>query len=178
MRMWSWMGAAFLLLLLQTTSLGYFRGNLFLDLPLLFIYGMGLFYGPVQGLLWGLSLGMLQDAAAPDWFGFYLATRGLTGYGIGRVKEMIFKNRYFYHILIIGGLSLGLRLLYGLSLFWLSGDLSSSMAAYGRETVRYCLGNMALTAPVLWGMERLRRWVAEEDVTYPAEKHRKKKPTR
>ena len=175
MRMWSWVGAAFILLILQTTSLGYFRGNLYFDLPLLFIYGIGLFYGPAGGLLCGLALGLLQDTAAPDFFGFYLCTRGLTGYGFGRIKEMIFKNNYLYHILIIGCLSLLLRLLCGLSLLWLSGDWASAFAAYGRETAGYCLGNMLLAAPVFWCMERLRRWVAEEDVTYPAEKHRKKK---
>lgn len=98
MRMWSWVGAAFILLILQTTSLGYFRGNLYFDLPLLFIYGIGLFYGPAGGVLCGLTLGLLQDTAAPDFFGFYLCTRGLTGYGFGRIKEMIFKNNYLYHI--------------------------------------------------------------------------------
>ena len=170
MRMWSWVGAAFILLILQTTSLGYFRGNLYFDLPLLFIYGIGLFYGPAGGVLCGLTLGLLQDTAAPDFFGFYLCTRGLTGYGFGRIKEMIFKNNYLYHILIIGCLSLLLRLLYGLS------PVSyTHLRAYGRETAGYCLGNMLLAAPVFWCMERLRRWVAEEDVTYPAEKHRKKK---
>ena len=45
MRMWSWIAAAFVILVLQTTSLGFFGGNLFFDLPLLFIYSIGLFYG-------------------------------------------------------------------------------------------------------------------------------------
>lgn len=54
MRMWSWIAAAFVILVLQTTSLGFFGGNLFFDLPLLFIYSIGLFYGARAGLLLSL----------------------------------------------------------------------------------------------------------------------------
>ncbi len=114
MRMWSWIAAAFVILVLQTTSLGFFGGNLFFDLPLLFIYSIGLFYGARAGLLCGLAFGLLQDISSPGVFGFCLLTRGLTGYGIGCIKEMIFKNNYGYHVLIIGGLSLLLRVLYAI----------------------------------------------------------------
>ena len=58
MRMWSWIAAAFVILVLQTTSLGFFGGNLFFDLPLLFIYSIGLFYGARAGLLCGLAFGL------------------------------------------------------------------------------------------------------------------------
>ena len=106
MRMWSWVAAAFIVLVLQTTSLGCFGGNLFFDLPLLFIYSVGLFYGARTGLFCGLVFGLLQDISSPAVFGFYLLTRGLVGYGIGSIKEMIFKNNYGYHVLILGCLSL------------------------------------------------------------------------
>ena len=78
MRMWSWIAAAFVILVLQTTSLGFFGGNLFFDLPLLFIYSIGLFYGARAGLLCGLAFGLLQDISSPGVFGFCLLTRGLS----------------------------------------------------------------------------------------------------
>ena len=91
MKMWSWIAAAFVVLVLQTTSLGCFGGNLFFDLPLLFIYSVGLFYGARAGLVCGLAFGLLLDVSSPA-FGFYMLTRGLVGYGIGSIKEMIFKT--------------------------------------------------------------------------------------
>ena len=99
MKMWSWIAAAFVVLVLQTTSLGCFGGNLFFDLPLLFIYSVGLFYGARAGLVCGLVFGLLQDVSSPAVFGFYMLTRGLVGYGTGSIKEMIFKNNYGYHVL-------------------------------------------------------------------------------
>ena len=146
MRMWSWIAAAFVILVLQTTSLGFFGGNLFFDLPLLFIYSIGLFYGARAGLLCGLAFGLLQDISSPVVFGFCLLTRGLTGYGIGCIKEMIFKNNYGYHVLIIGGLSLLLRVLYAIPFLWLNA--------------------MLLILPVARILLALYHWVAEEDVTY------------
>ena len=166
MRMWSWVAAAFVVLVLQTTSLGCFGGNLFFDLPLLFIYSIGLFYGARAGLLCGLAFGLLQDAASPAVFGFYLLTRGLTGYGIGSIKEMIFKNNYGYHVLIIGGLSLLLRLLYSVPVFWLGGFGMTALAGYLQDSLLYCLDNMLLTLPVTRILLALYRWVAEEDLTY------------
>lgn len=158
MRKWAWPGAAFALLILQTTTLGSFRGDLHIDLPLLFIYCFGLFYGAVPGAVCGVLFGLLEDLASPGLFGFYLATRGLTGYGIGRIKEMIFQNNYGYHVLIVGGLSLTLRLLYGLPAALLGGDGAAALRAYGEDTLLYCLGNMLLILPVLWALAALRRW--------------------
>ena len=37
MRMWSWLVTAFVILILQTTSIGLFRGSLFFDLSLIHI---------------------------------------------------------------------------------------------------------------------------------------------
>ena len=156
MRMWSWIAAAFVILVLQTTSLGFFGGNLFFDLPLLFIYSIGLFYGARAGLLCGLAFGLLQDISSPGVFGFCLLTRGLTGYGIGCIKEMIFKNNYGYHVLIIGGLSLLLRVLYAIPFLWLN--------AFG--TTALFLYLLLLILPVARILLALYHWVAEEDVTY------------
>ena len=166
MRMWSWVAAAFVVLVLQTTSLGCFGGNLFFDLPLLFIYSIGLFYGARAGLLCGFAFGLLQDISSPAVFGFYLLTRGLTGYGVGSIKEMVFKNNYGYHVLIIGGLSLLLRLLYTVPMLWLSGSGETALFPYLQDTLQYCLGNMLLILPVFRLLLALYRWVAEDEVTY------------
>jgi len=166
MRMWSWIAAAFVILVLQTTSLGFFGGNLFFDLPLLFIYSIGLFYGARAGLLCGLAFGLLQDISSPGVFGFCLLTRGLTGYGIGCIKEMIFKNNYGYHVLIIGGLSLLLRVLYAIPFLWLNTFGTTALFLYVQDSLWYCLGNMLLILPVSRILLALYHWVAEEDVTY------------
>ena len=120
MRMWSWLGTAFVVVLLQTTSIGFFRGSLYFDLPLIFIYALALFYGPRVGLMAGVAFGLLQDLSSPSVFGFCILTRGAAGYLVGRVKEMIFKNNGAYHVLLIGSLSLGLRLLYAVPVLALS----------------------------------------------------------
>ncbi len=167
MRMWSWIAAAFVILVLQTTSLGFFGGNLFFDLPLLFIYSIGLFYGARAGLLCGLAFGLLQDISSPEVFGFCLLTRGLIGYGIGCIKEMIFKNNYGYHVLIIGGLSLLLRVLYAIPFLWLNAFGTTALVLlYFQDSLWYCLGNMLLILPVSRILLALYHWVAEEDVTY------------
>ena len=166
MRIWSWVAAAFVVLVLQTTSLGCFGGNLFFDLPLLFIYSTGLFYGARAGLLCGVAFGLLQDISSSALFGFYLLTRGLTGYGIGSIKEMIFKNNYGYHVLITGGLSLLLRALYAIPVLWLGGFRETVLSLYLQDTLLYCLGNMLLILPVIRILLALYRWVAEDDVTY------------
>ncbi|MBR4909517.1 MAG: rod shape-determining protein MreD [Acidaminococcaceae bacterium] len=166
MRMWSWVAAAFIVLVLQTTSLGCFGGNLFFDLPLLFIYSVGLFYGARTGLFCGLVFGLLQDISSPAVFGFYLLTRGLVGYGIGSIKEMIFKNNYGYHVLIVGCISLLLRLFYAVPVILLNGFGSSVFVTYMQDTLWYCLGNMLLALPVIRLLLALYCWVAEEDMTY------------
>ena len=166
MRMWSWIAAAFVVLVLQTTSLGFFGGNLFFDLPLLFIYSIGLFYGARAGLLCGLAFGLLQDISSAGVFGFCLLTRGLIGYGIGSIKEMIFKNNYGYHVLIVGGFSLLLRALYAIPVLWLSSFGITALAGYLQDSLLYYLGNMLLTLPVMRILLALYRWVAEEDLTY------------
>ena len=166
MRMWSWVAAAFVVLVLQTTSLGCFGGNLFFDLPLLFIYSVGLFYGARAGLFCGLAFGLLQDISSPAVFGFYLLTRGTVGYGIGSIKEMIFKNNYGYHVLIAGGLSLVLRTLYAIPVFLLGGSGMTVFYLYLQDSLLYCLGNMLLVLPVFRILLALYRWVAEDDVTY------------
>ena len=166
MRIWSWVAAAFVVLVLQTTSLGCFGGNLFFDLPLLFIYSTGLFYGARAGLLCGVAFGLLQDISSSAVFGFYLLTRGLTGYGIGSIKEMIFKNNYGYHVLIVGALSFILRMLYAIPVLWLGGFGKMVFSLYIQDTFLYCLGNMLLILPVTRILLALYRWVAEEDLTY------------
>ena len=164
--MWSWVAAAFVVLVLQTTSLGCFGGNLFFDLPLLFIYSIGLFYGVRARLVCGLAFGLLQDISSPAVFGFYLLTRGFAGYGIGSIKEMIFKNNYGYHVLIVGAISLLLRIMYAIPVLWLGGFGETLFTLYMQETLLYCLGNMVLVLPVTRILLGLYRWVAEDDVIY------------
>ncbi len=142
MRMWSWIAAAFVILVLQTTSLGFFGGNLFFDLPLLFIYSIGLFYGARAGLLCGLAFGLLQDISSPV------------------------KNNYGYHVLIIGGLSLLLRVLYAIPFLWLNAFGTTALILYLQDSLWYCLGNMLLILPVSRILLTLYHWIAEEDVTY------------
>lgn len=166
MRTWSWVAAAFVVLVLQTTSLGCFGGNLFFDLPLLFIYSIGLFYGVRAGLVCGLAFGLLQDISSPAVFGFYLLTRGFAGYGIGSIKEMIFKNNYGYHVLIVGAISLLLRIMYAIPVLWLGGFGKTVFTLYMQETLLYCLGNMVLVLPVIRILLELYHWVAEDDVIY------------
>ena len=166
MRIWSWVAAAFVVLVLQTTSLGCFGGTLFFDLPLLFIYSTGLFYGARAGLLCGVAFGLLQDISSSAVFGFYLLTRGLTGYGIGSIKEMIFKNNYGYHVLIVGALSFILRMLYAIPAILLNGFGKTVFVLYLQDTLSYCLGNMLLILPVTRILLALYRWVAEDDLTY------------
>ena len=84
MRMWSWIAAAFIVLVLQTTSLGCFGGNLFFDLPLLFIYSVGLFYG-ARGRV-RLHRGLTIALNAEDRFSMLLAA-GITG-------------MYLFHVLV------------------------------------------------------------------------------
>ena len=166
MRIWAWAAAALAVLVLQTTSLGWFGGNLFFDLPLLFIYSIGLFYGVRAGFFCGLLFGFLQDISAPAVFGFCLLTRSLVGYGVGSIKEMIFKDNYVYHVLIVGAISLLLRLLFMAPAVWLGGFSVIVVSSYLEESVLYCLGNMMLTLPVTRALLALYRWVAEDDLTY------------
>lgn len=166
MRMWSWLGTAFVVVLLQTTSIGFFRGSLYFDLPLIFIYALALFYGPRVGLMAGVAFGLLQDLSSPSVFGFCILTRGAAGYLVGRVKEMIFKNNGAYHVLLIGSLSLGLRLLYAVLVLALSGSVAHTAGPYLMETLWYCLGNMVLTVPVERLLYRQFQWEQEEDSAY------------
>ena len=166
MRMWSWLVTAFVILILQTTSIGLFRGSLFFDLPLIFIYALALFYGPRTGLLAGLLFGLLQDLSSPSVFGFCLLTRGLMGYGIGCIKEMIFKDDYGYHVLLVGGISVALRVLYAVPVFYLSGAVAETAAPYLWESIRYCVGNMILTVPVELLLWKQFKWQQEEEPSY------------
>ena len=166
MRIWSWAAAAFTVLVLQTTSFGFFGGNLFFDLPLLFIYSVGLFYGPRAGLVSGLAFGFLQDVSSPAVFGFCLLTRGLVGYGVGSIKEMIFKNNFFYHVLMAAGISFLLRVLYLAPVIWLGGFEKTLLILYLQDSLVYCLGNMLLVLPVMYFLSELYRWAAEDELTY------------
>ncbi len=166
MRNSSWILLGFLLLVLQTTSLGLFRGSLYFDLPLIFIYCLALLRGPWQGLLCGVVLGLLMDMASPLVFGFYTLTRGLCGLGVGSVKEMIFKNNHTYHVLLMGGISLLSRLLYLIPTAYRAGSTAAIIPAYALDTLCYCLGNMILVLPVLKCAIRVERWIREEDPQY------------
>jgi O-antigen/teichoic acid export membrane protein len=79
---------------------------------------------------------------------------------------MIFKNNYGYHVLIIGGLSLLLRVLYVIPFLWLNAFGKTALFLYVQDSLWYCLGNMLLILPVSRILLALYHWVAEEDVTY------------
>ena len=166
MRMWSWLVTVFVIVLLQTTSIGLFRGSLYFDLPLIFIYSLALFYGPRGSLVARMAFSLLQDLSAPAVFGFYMLTRGVTGYLVGRIKEMIFKNNDGYHVLMIGGISLGLRLLDAIPVLALGGSVAETAGPYLWETLWYCLENMVLTIPVGRLLFKQCRWEQEEDSAY------------
>jgi hypothetical protein len=90
----------------------------------------------------------------------------MTGLGIGSIKEMIFKNNYGYHVLIIGAVSLVLRVLYMAPALWEGGFGASLLILYLQDTAWYCLGNMLLVLPVTRILLALYRWVTEDDLTY------------
>lgn len=77
-----------------------------------------------------------------------------------------FKNNYGYHVLIIGGLSLLLRVLYAIPFLWLNAFGTTALVLYLQDSLWYCLGNMLLILPVSRILLALYHWIAEEDVTY------------
>ena len=99
-------------------------------------------------------------------FGFCLLTRGMTGYGIGCIKEMIFKNNHGYHVLLVGGISVALRVLYAVPVLWLSGSAAETAAPYLWESLRYCVSNMILTVPVELLLWKQFKWQQEEEPSY------------
>jgi len=165
MRRLCWILAALPLLVLQTTSLGFFRGNFYFDLPLLFIYLFSMLYGALPGAAAGLLWGLLADLTVPGAFGFYTLTRAALGFAAGSMKEIIFKNNYVYHVLIVGMISVIARLLYLIPPGYRDGSLAF-LQAYLMDSVCYVLGNMMLTVPLLLAMVRLDRWIREEDLKY------------
>jgi len=90
----------------------------------------------------------------------------MTGLGIGSIKEMIFKNNYGYHVLIIGAVSLVLRVLYMAPALWEGRFGASLLILYLQDTAWYCLGNILLVLPVTRILLALYRWVTEDDLTY------------
>ena len=91
---------------------------------------------------------------------------GVADDGTGSIKEMIFKNNYGYHVLIIGFISLLLRALYAVPVVWLTGFGKAALFLYLQDSLLYCLGNMLLVLPVTRILLALYRWVAEDDLTY------------
>ncbi|MBP5736212.1 MAG: hypothetical protein J6W55_02010, partial [Acidaminococcaceae bacterium] len=65
-----------------------------------------------------------------------------------------------------GFISLLLRAVYAVPLFWLGGLGKTAIFLYLQDTLLYCLGNMLLVLPVTRILLALYRWVAEDDVTY------------
>jgi len=171
MRKSVWIFAAAAVLVLETTAMGFFRGSLYFDLPLIFIYSTGMLLGPVPGLLWGLVMGFLQDAASPYVFGFCILTRAIVGFGAGYFREMIFRNSIGYHVLIMGAIAAALRLLFALPALYLSSlSFSDFYPAYLGESIVYILLTMLLTLPFWLIFSALARFMAEDDLTYPSVK--------
>lgn len=82
----------FLLLLLgqQTPYLPLHYGFLDLSVPLLLT--IGLWGGPVKGLVWGFLVGLLQASLSGYLIGTFLLTRSLIGWGGGMLQGLIVKD--------------------------------------------------------------------------------------
>lgn len=166
MRWWAWPVLAFLLFILQSTNLGTFSGNLYCNLLLLFVYNFAMLRGPREGTTAGLILGLLQDLMSGQIFGFHALTHTLCGYYCGSVKELVFRNNYPYHLLVVFGISVLVRLFFLVPLFVMNGTLENVGASYLLSSLYYCLGNAGLVMPLALVMIRINRWVEADELTY------------
>lgn len=166
MRACAWLGLTLLLLILQTTVLGFFRGNVYFDLPLIFIFSFSALHKPLTGLLWGVFLGFLTDIFLPGTFGFYMVTRGflgaVTGLGMGKLRN---KNSLF-KVILMGIISFISRLMYLLLIFIRTDCSWGFCIAFMQDSIFYVLLNMLFYIPVEFVVYRINKWIAEKEISY------------
>ncbi|MCH4157621.1 MAG: rod shape-determining protein MreD [Acidaminococcaceae bacterium] len=165
-RLWAWLLAALVFLLLQSTSFGTFTGSVWFDLPLLFVYSVAMLRGAKAGAVCGLLLGLIQDIFTANVFGFHLLTRTLLGFGCGSIKEIVYRTNYHYHALFVFCLSLAVRALFIIPQYFLAGGWEGWLPYYAETALAYAFTNAVLAFPVGWLMVRLDRWIAAGDLSY------------
>lgn len=166
MRKLIWPVLFLFLLLLQGMASVFFSGWLSCDPVLLALYAYAVLRGSEAGGIMGFGAGLLQDALTSSIFGYHMLTRGLLAYAVGRLKDKIFKENYFLHIMMIGGCCLALRFCYWWLFLLRTGSGWQAMPSYLWATLGYCAGNMLLAAPAVYMVQRLYEWIKEEDISY------------
>ncbi len=71
MRKFIWPLFAFTLLVIQSTSFVFYKGKLWFDLPLIFVYNLAMIRGSKDASIAGLSIGLIYDIVNTYIFGFY-----------------------------------------------------------------------------------------------------------
>ena len=165
-RLWAWPLLGFLILILQSTAAGTFSGQIWFDLPLLFIYGIAMLEGANEGAFSGFIFGLIQDVCTGGIFGFHILTRTLVGFGSGSFRELVYRNNYPYHALIIFIISLALRILLLVPQYFLAGGWAGLLGPYIRVSLLYSVVNAILAIPLGMVMIALDRWVKAADLKY------------
>lgn len=80
----------FFLLLQQAPSIRLFYGFVDLAIPILVV--IGLWMGPVNGLVYGFLAGLIQGSFSGELLGTFLITRSLIGWGSGMLRGFIVKE--------------------------------------------------------------------------------------
>ncbi len=166
-RLWVWPLLLLFLLILQTTTGGLFSGEVWFDLPLIFVYNLAMLEGVSKGVAAGFCVGLIQDVlTGGSVFGFHLLTRTLIGWGSGTFRELVYRNNYPYHMLAVFLLSLAIRILFLLPTYFLSSGWDGLFPAYATTSLLFAVTNGILSLPCGLFMLRLHRWVKEEDLPY------------
>lgn len=90
------------------------------DLGLALLYGVALLTGPLEGALFGIALGLMQDIGSADLIGFTAFTRGLIGLLAGLLGRHLLDLVNPSNIMFIALLSMtdGLFTLFFLQFFY------------------------------------------------------------
>lgn len=166
MRSCAWLVFTLMLFILQTTALGIFRGNVYFDLPLIFIFCFSALHKPLTGFLWGAGLGFLTDIFLPGTFGFYMVSRGFLGAVTGLAMGKLRKKKYLFKVFLMGALSLVSRILYLFIIFLRNSCGMDFCVVFMQDTVIYVLLNMLFYIPVAFIVYRINKWIAEKEISY------------
>ena len=165
MRKLIWPVLFLFLFILRGAGSVFYSGWLSVDLPLLGVYAHALFRGSHYGVMSGAIVGLFEDAMVPGLFGYPIITRSILGHGIGRLKGRIFKENSFYHLPLIGAVSLALRAIYLFFAFAL-GMPVTSLVQYASESFGFACGNMLFVLPIIYLCHFTYNWIKEEDRSY------------
>ncbi|MBC7327682.1 hypothetical protein H5T87_06170 [bacterium] len=80
----------FILLAQQSIYLPFHYGLIDFAVPILFV--LGLWCGPIKGLVYGFLIGLLQASFSGYMIGTFLFTRSLAGWGGGILRGLIVKD--------------------------------------------------------------------------------------